>query len=92
MDELEKKFNQVAKMVKKVKTQPSDEELLKLYGLYKQVTVGDINITKPSILSIKAKSKYNAWSKLKGKSKVDCIKEYVLFAIEVIKKYGLKEN
>lgn len=92
MDELEKKFNQVAEMVKKVKTQPSNEELLKLYGLYKQVTVGDINIKKPSILSIQATSKYNAWSKLRGKNRIDSINEYVLFAIEVIKKYGLKEN
>jgi diazepam-binding inhibitor (GABA receptor modulating acyl-CoA-binding protein) len=92
MEELENKFTQVAELVKKVKTQPSDEELLKLYGLFKQITVGDINIEKPSLLSFKAKAKYNAWYNLRGKKKIDCIQEYVLFAVGVIKKYGLKEN
>ena len=37
------KFNEAAEKVKKLKTQPNDEELKELYGLYKQVTVGDIN-------------------------------------------------
>ena len=92
MEELENKFTQVAELVKKVKTQPTDKELLKLYGLYKQITIGDINIEKPSLLSFQAKTKYNAWYNLKGKKKVDCIQEYVLFSIEIIKKYGLKEN
>ena len=92
MEELQNKFTQVADLVKKVKTQPSDEELLKLYGLFKQITVGDINIEKPSLLSFKAKAKYNAWYNLRGKKKIDCIQEYVLFAVEVIKKYGFKEN
>ena len=92
MEELENKFTQVAELVKKVKTQPTDKELLKLYGLYKQITIGDINIDKPSLLSFQAKTKYNAWYNLRGKKKVDCIQEYVLFSIEIIKKYGLKEN
>ncbi len=33
----------MAEDVKKVKTRPSDQELLDLYGLYKQAVVGDIN-------------------------------------------------
>lgn len=33
-------FEKYAELVKKLKTQPSDNDLLKLYGLYKQVTVG----------------------------------------------------
>ncbi|OXB84705.1 UNVERIFIED_CONTAM: hypothetical protein H355_001182, partial [Colinus virginianus] len=37
-------FNGAAEDVKKLKTRPTDEELKELYGLYKQATVGDINI------------------------------------------------
>lgn len=36
-------FEKVAADVKKVKTQPTNEELLGLYGLYKQAVVGDVN-------------------------------------------------
>lgn len=41
--DLQAEFEKVAEDVKKVKTKPSDQELLDLYGLYKQATVGDIN-------------------------------------------------
>ena len=34
-------FNKAAEDVKKLSTQPNDQELLELYGLYKQSTVGD---------------------------------------------------
>lgn len=30
--------------VKQIKSRPSDQELLDLYGLYKQAVVGDVNI------------------------------------------------
>lgn len=33
----------MAEDVKNVKTRPEDQELLDMYGLYKQATVGDIN-------------------------------------------------
>lgn len=33
----------MAEDVKKVKTQPTDQELLDLYSLYKQAIVGDVN-------------------------------------------------
>lgn len=36
-------FEKIAEDVKKVKTRPTDQELLDLYGLYKQAVVGDVN-------------------------------------------------
>lgn len=36
-------FEKLAEDVKKVKTRPEDQELLELYGLYKQAVVGDNN-------------------------------------------------
>lgn len=41
---LQAEFVQIAEDVKNLKTRPTDQELLDLYGLYKQATVGDINI------------------------------------------------
>lgn len=40
---LQAEFDKAAEDVKKVKAKPTDEELLFLYGLYKQAVVGDIN-------------------------------------------------
>ena len=41
-------FTKAAEDVKKLQTSPTDEELLELYGLYKQATVGDINTGEPA--------------------------------------------
>ena len=41
-------FEKIAEDVKKMKTRPSDLQLLDLYGFYKQAVVGDINIGMPS--------------------------------------------
>lgn len=44
---LQAEFEKIAEDVKKVKTKPTDQELLDLYGLYKQAVVGDVNIGRP---------------------------------------------
>jgi diazepam-binding inhibitor (GABA receptor modulating acyl-CoA-binding protein) len=36
-------FTKAAEDAKNLKNKPSDEDMLKLYGLYKQATVGDVN-------------------------------------------------
>jgi acyl-CoA-binding protein len=41
---MQAEFERVADDVKKVKSRPSDQELLDMYGLYKQAIFGDINI------------------------------------------------
>jgi diazepam-binding inhibitor (GABA receptor modulating acyl-CoA-binding protein) len=46
-----------------------DEEALLLYGLYKQGTVGDVNIDKPGFFAMTDKAKWTAWDEKKGKSK-----------------------
>nr|AAH99293.1 MGC116485 protein [Xenopus laevis] len=59
-------FDKAAEDVKKLKTRPTDDELKELYGLYKQSTVGDINIDCPGMLELKAKAKWEAWNSKKG--------------------------
>ena len=57
-----------ADVVKHVK-ELSDDKKLKLYGLYKQATIGDINIEKPGMLDFRGKAKWEAWNAVKGKDK-----------------------
>merc|ERR1712047_209952 len=54
-------FTKAAEDVKKLKTQPANDELLILYGLFKQATVGDINTDRPGMLDFKGKAKWDAW-------------------------------
>uniref|UniRef100_A0A670J0U7 ACB domain-containing protein n=2 Tax=Podarcis muralis TaxID=64176 RepID=A0A670J0U7_PODMU len=82
-------FNTVAEKVKKLKTKPTDDELKELYGLYKQSTVGNINIECPGMLDLKGKAKWEAWNQKKGMSKEDAMKAYISKANEMIQKYGL---
>ena len=65
----------------------ADDELLQVYSLYKQGTVGDNNTDKPGMLDFKGKAKWEAWNKLKGKSQEDAKAEYVALAKNLLIKY-----
>ncbi|XP_068091609.1 acyl-CoA-binding domain-containing protein 7 isoform X1 [Hyperolius riggenbachi] len=82
-------FDKAAEDVKKLKTRPTDDELKELYGLYKQSTVGDVNIDCPGMLDLKGKAKWEAWNLKKGMSKEDAMSAYVSKAHDMIEKYGL---
>ncbi|XP_036929060.1 acyl-CoA-binding domain-containing protein 7 isoform X2 [Acanthopagrus latus] len=82
-------FEKIAEDVKNVKTRPSDQELLDLYGLYKQALVGDINTDRPGMLDMKGKAKWDAWNSRKGMSNDDAMSAYITLGKEVISKYGM---
>jgi len=60
-----------------IKERPSNEDLLKLYALYKQADEGDVTGERTGGFDFKAIAKYNAWDEMKGKSKEDAMKEYI---------------
>jgi len=70
-------YGKVAEDVKNLSKKPSDDQLLKIYGLYKQGTVGDVNTSRPGMLDLKGKAKWDAWEQNKGKSKQAAQQEYV---------------
>ena len=84
-------FLLAANIVQKLKQKPNNEELLKLYGLYKQATVGDNNDQAPGFLDFKGKSKYNAWLENKGKDTHDSEVEYITIVNQLINIYGIEE-
>ncbi|XP_045597182.1 acyl-CoA-binding protein homolog [Procambarus clarkii] len=87
---LEENFKEAADKVKKLKTQPNDDELKELYGFYKQSTVGDIDTERPGMLDFKGKAKWDAWNSKKGMSKEAAMEAYIAKADELISKYGLE--
>ena len=45
---LQTNFKKAAEEVKQLKSKPEDAEMLKVYALFKQASVGDVNTGKPS--------------------------------------------
>jgi len=90
MADLDQKFQEAAKSVNDLKTRPNDEELLSLYALYKQATVGDCNQSKPGMFQLKEKAKHEAWNSKKGMSQEQAKQEYIDTSKKLIEKYGLK--
>merc|ERR1711872_1213674 len=83
-------FDDYAEKVKNLKDKPTDEQLLKLYGLFKQVKVGDNDTARPGMLDFKGKAKWDAWTSQKGRAKEECESEYVELAKELVSTIGLK--
>jgi len=88
MADLDTKFNTAAEEVKKLSKTPSNDEMLKVYSLFKQGTVGDCNTDRPGMLDLKGKAKWDAWNGLKGKAKDAAQTEYVAFVEELKGKYS----
>jgi diazepam-binding inhibitor (GABA receptor modulating acyl-CoA-binding protein) len=59
-------FDRAAEEVRQLKNKPTDSELLKLYALFKQGIVGDVNTDRPSFFDLKGRAKWDAWNDLKG--------------------------
>ncbi len=70
-------FEEAVAKSKTLTERPSNDVLLKLYALYKQVTEGDVKGERPGGFDFKGAAKYDAWEEQKGKSKEDAAKEYI---------------
>ncbi|XP_063788894.1 acyl-CoA-binding protein [Pseudophryne corroboree] len=81
-------FEKAAEEVKKLKSTPTDQEMLETYALYKQATVGDVNTARPGMLDFKGKAKWDAWEAKKGTSQEDARACYIKHVEELKGKYG----
>jgi acyl-CoA-binding protein len=81
-------FAEAQERVKTLKKRPSNDELLALYGLYKQATEGDATGSRPGMLDPKGRAKFDAWTARKGTSAPDARKAYVALVAELVKKAG----
>jgi len=81
-------FAAAQERVKTLKRRPSNDELLALYGLYKQATEGDVTGSRPGMLDPKGRAKFDAWTARKGTSAADAKKAYVALVADLEKKLG----
>ncbi|CAA9993015.1 unnamed protein product [Nesidiocoris tenuis] len=81
-------FDAAAEKVKTLTKKPTDDELLELYALFKQATVGDNETSKPGLLDLKNKYKWESWNKKKGMSKEDAMQAYIKVVDDLLAKYA----
>ncbi|KAF9213123.1 Acyl-CoA-binding domain-containing protein 1 [Podila verticillata] len=61
----------------KTLTSASNDDLLKLYGLFKQATVGNNTTARPGMFDPKGKAKWDAWEAKKDVTAEDAEKQYI---------------
>ena len=83
-EELEIEFNKAAKDIKDSGKSFDNDTLLKLYGYFKQSTVGDCDTTCPSFFQVKEKAKWEAWNNHKGMKKSHAMKKYIKLVEELL--------
>jgi acyl-CoA-binding protein len=74
--------------VKQLSKTPDASELLELYALFKQGTVGDVQGDRPGMLDFKGRAKYDAWAGKKGGSKDASMQSYVALVEKLAGKYA----
>lgn len=88
MPTLEEQFNAAVEIIqnlpKEGPIQPSVDDKLKQYALFKQATIGKCNIPQPYMIQIESRLKWSAWNALGDMSKEDAMSQYIELFIEKV--------
>ena len=87
MASVEDLFEEAQLKLKTLTERPSNQELLSIYGLFKQATEGDNTTKKPGMFDMKGQFKWQAWKDLEGTSVQDACQKYVDLVDELLGKY-----
>jgi len=81
-------FNAAVARSKELTKRPSNEELLELYGLFKQATDGDVTGERPGGFDFKGIAKFDAWASKKGIAKEQAMQDYVALMEKLQQNYA----
>ena len=77
MADLNADFEAAVANSKKLSQRPDNATLLKIYGLYKQATIGDNSEKKPGFGDMIGRAKWDAWNGFKGTASDDAKRQYI---------------
>jgi acyl-CoA-binding protein len=77
MADLNADFEAAVANSKKLAQRPDNATLLKIYGLYKQATLGDNGEKKPGFGDMIGRAKWDAWNGFKGTASDDAKRQYI---------------
>jgi acyl-CoA-binding protein len=76
MSDLVQQFADAQARIKPV-TGLGNDVLLELYALYKQATSGDVSGSRPGMMDMKGRAKFDSWTKRKGMTKDAAMQAYI---------------
>jgi diazepam-binding inhibitor (GABA receptor modulator, acyl-CoA-binding protein) len=76
MSDLAQQFAEAQARIKPI-TGLGNDTLLELYALYKQATTGDASGSRPGMMDIKGRAKFDAWARRKGMAKDAAMQAYI---------------
>jgi acyl-CoA-binding protein len=85
MSDLKARFEQAVADSKQLPAKPDNDTLLKIYSLFKQASVGDVQGDRPGMMDFVGRAKYDAWAGLKGRTSDQAMQAYIDL-IESLKK------
>jgi acyl-CoA-binding protein len=77
MSDLNALFEKAVAESKTLPEKPDNMTLLKIYALYKQASVGDVDGKRPGFTDMVGRAKWDAWNELKGKPADEAKQEYI---------------
>jgi len=76
MSDLVQRFADAQARIKPI-TGLGNDVLLELYALYKQATAGDVSGSRPGMLDLRGRAKYEAWAQRKGMTTEAAMTAYI---------------
>ena len=77
MADLKATFEKAVAESKQLPEKPDNMTLLKIYALYKQASVGDVDGKRPGFTDMVGRAKWDAWNGLKGTSADAAMQDYI---------------
>ncbi|KAI5656499.1 hypothetical protein M9H77_25292 [Catharanthus roseus] len=74
---IQEDFEGYAQKAKTLPENTTNENMLILYGLYKQATVGNVNTNRPGMFNLRDRAKWDAWKAVEGKSQEEAMGDYI---------------
>ncbi len=77
MSQLRAAFDAAVADSKMLAQRPDNQTLLRIYGLFKQASEGDITGKRPGFTDLVGRAKYDAWAALQGTAPEVAMRDYV---------------
>ena len=77
MSDLQARFETAAAAAQQLPARPDNTELLRLYALYKQGSLGDVTGDRPGMMDFVSRAKYDAWAALEGTPQDEAKQSYI---------------
>lgn len=77
MSDLNEEFQAATVAVTQLPDKPGNADMLKLYALFKQGSLGDASGKRPGMTDFVGRAKFDAWAGVKGMDREDAMRAYV---------------